>query len=163
MAVTRRQSGGIEILFGLAADSKPAAPTGSKFYETDTGDAYTFSGSEWFSGDDMALGSVSAGALGQGTSKRITATVNTTLVISPPAGTWRYLKVSNLTADTWVSVGINEAPLAAPSANPGVAADWEAGYDVPGGGSELVPLIGTLTTIRMLSSASASVVLNLVA
>lgn len=83
---------------------------------------------------------LNAGAVGQSFSKRITATVNTTLTITPPAGTWRYLKVSNLTADTWVSVGINESPVAAPSADPGVAADWEVGYDIIGGQSELIPL-----------------------
>lgn len=106
---------------------------------------------------------LAAGAVGQSFSKRITATVNTTLTITPPAGTWRYLKVSNMTADTWVSVGINESPVAAPSADPGVAADWEVGYDVIGGQSELIPLSGTVTTIRLLSSASASVVLNVIA
>jgi len=111
---------------------------------------------------ERTIGAVSAAAIGQGLSKRITATVNTTLTITPPTGTWRYLKVSNMTADTWVSVGVNESPVAAPSADPGVAADWEVGYDVIGGQSELIPLSGTITTIRLLSSASASVVLNVI-
>lgn len=114
-------------------------------------------------GGTVAVDAVGAAALGQGTAKRITATVNTALTITPPAGTWRYLKVSNLTADTWLSVGINESPVAAPSADPGVAADWEAGYDVIAGQSELIPLTGTITTIRLLSSASVSAVLNLIA
>lgn len=109
------------------------------------------------------IGQASLAPLGQGTSKRITATVNTTLTIAPATGHWKYLKVSVLTSGVWVSVGINEAPVAAPSASPGVAADWEAGYDVIGGGSELIPLFGTLTNIQLLSSASADVVLNLIA
>jgi hypothetical protein len=111
----------------------------------------------------VSLESIGAGTLGVGRSKRITATVNTSLIITPPAGAWGYLKVSVLTADVWVSVGINETPVAAPSADPGVAGDWEVGYDVTGGGSEVIPLDGQVTTIRLLSSASASVVLNLIA
>lgn len=111
----------------------------------------------------VEIGAVNAAPIAQGAAKRITATVNTSLVISPPTGNWSYLKISVLTADVWVSVGINELPVAAPSADPGVAADWEPGYDVIGGGSELIPLKQTPTTIRLLSSGSASVVLNLIA
>lgn len=109
------------------------------------------------------IAGIEAGGIGFGKTKRITATVATSLVITPPAGDWGYLKVSVITASVWVSVGINELPVAAPSADPGVAEDWEVGYDVIGGASELIPLLGPITTIRLLSSASASVVLNLVA
>jgi hypothetical protein len=117
------------------------------------------------------VGAVVAAPIGLGLSKRITATVNTTLVISPPippveqraTGDWSYLKVSVLTADVWVSVAIDEAPALAPSADPGVAGDWEPGYDVIGGGSEMIPLSGPFSAIHLLSSASADVILNLVA
>lgn len=111
------------------------------------------------------IGRVTAGALGQGRSKRITATVGTSVyTISPASGSWLYLKVGNLHATALLSVAINEDPVAAPAATPGVAGDWEAGYDVPAGGDVLIPLTGTVTTIRLLSdTATTPAVLNLIA
>lgn len=46
----RLNSGGIKTYYGLSSDSKPTAlvPEGSKFFETDTGQLYTYSGDAWF-------------------------------------------------------------------------------------------------------------------
>lgn len=117
------------------------------------------------SGGSVAVDLVSAAPIGQGASKRITVSVGTSAyTISPPAGAWRYLRVLNTHASGLLSVAINEDPVAAPAANPGVAGDWEAGYDVGPGGAELIPITGTLTTIRLLSdTAGTTCALNLIA
>jgi hypothetical protein len=114
-----------------------------------------------------AIGVIVAGALGTGTSKRITLTAGiSNYVVPPAAGTWQYLKVTNNHATAIVSVGINEVPAAAPatSPTPALVADWKIGYDIPPGGSEVIPITGTLTSINVLSdTATTPVVLNLIA
>lgn len=108
---------------------------------------------------------VASAPLGEGLAKQLTLTVGTSVYqVSPPSGDWQYLKVINAHATAVLYVAVNEDPVPAPAATPGVAADWEAGYPVGPLGSELVPLTGALTTIRLLSdTAGTAAVLALIA
>lgn len=114
----------------------------------------------------ISIGGVNAAPLGNGTAKNLIITVGTSVyTVTPATGTWRYLRILNNHATAVLYVAINEDPvLGTDAATPAAAEDWDPGYPVPPGGSELVPLTGTITTIRLLSdTADTPVVLGLVA
>jgi hypothetical protein len=118
--------------------------------------------------DAVGIAVVGAGSIGQGLVKYVSLSVGTSAYTVTPAAAptngWNYLQVLNTHATGVVKVAINESPVDAPAADPGVAGDWEAGYPVGPGGSALIPLSGVLTTIRLLSdTASTTVLLGLVA
>lgn len=110
----------------------------------------------------MPVAPFSALATGQGTVKRATVSVGTSVVtVTPPTGSWAWLEIHNLTDDTWVAAAINENPTASSADPPTQSAHWGVGTDVPGGSSKTVPLTGTLTTVRLLASAAdTGVILN---
>lgn len=113
-----------------------------------------------------SLDDVNAAALGSGTVKNLIITVGTSIyTVAPATGTWAYLKVINNHDTAILYVAINEDPvLGTDAATPAAAGDWDPGYPVAPGESSLLPLTGTITTIRLLSdTASTPVVLGLVA
>lgn len=113
-----------------------------------------------------AIGGITAGALGQSLGQNLIITVGQSIyTVTPAAGTWLYLKVLNNHATAVLYVAVNEDPvLGTDAATPAAAVDWKAGYPIGPGASELLPLGGTVTTIRLLSdTATTPVVLGLVA
>lgn len=112
------------------------------------------------------LADVDAAPIGVGLVVNLIITVGVTVyTVTPAAGTWSYIKIINNHATAILYVAINEDPvLGTDAATPAAAADWKAGYPVLPGGSEVIPLTGTITTIRLLSDTAATpVVLGLVA
>lgn len=98
--------------------------------------------------------------IGQGACKYVSLSVGTSVyTVAPPTGAWNYLHVINTHATGVVKVAINEDPVDAPAATPGVAGDWEAGYPVGPGGDVMLPIRGALTTIRCLSDTTTTTIL----
>jgi len=114
----------------------------------------------------VEIGSVNAGAFGASRVQNLIITVGVTVyTVTPAAGTWQYLKIINTHATAVLYVAIDQDPaLGTDAATPAAAGDWDIGYPVGPLGSELVPLSGAITTIRLLSdTATTPVVLGLVA
>ena len=61
MTVVSVSESGIKRLFGISSDSKPSSnvPTGSLFYETDTGVSYVYDGSAWNTQSSRVSGGMS--------------------------------------------------------------------------------------------------------
>lgn len=84
-------------------------------------------------------------------------TVGTTAVTAtvPTTRQWKYVKVCVKTANAVVSIAVNQTPTDAAADPPG-ATQWGIGYDVQGQGSELIPLAGPVTTLRLMSDTGAT-------
>jgi hypothetical protein len=111
----------------------------------------------------VAIETVTAGGLGEGTSQRAKVTVGSSAVVSvnPPVGIWDAIKIINTHASAVLTVAVNEDPSSSSGSLPGVT--WGVGQDIPPGGVELIDRVGVLTTIRLLSDTDGTVVmLNLI-
>lgn len=112
----------------------------------------------------IEINKVLSGGISKGTLKRAELVVGVAVVVVPVPTTreWAYVKVVNRTANTTVTVAIDEDPTNN-AADPPSVSQWGIGYDINGGSQELIPLRGPVTAIRIWSTTAATdVVLNLI-
>lgn len=105
---------------------------------------------------------IAGAVLSAGGSQRATVSVGTSVVtVTPPTGSWNYIRVINNHATAILSVNVNADPTASSGSLPAIT--WGNGQDIKHGDAILIPFNGAVTDIRLLSdTATTPVILNLI-
>lgn len=118
------------------------------------------------SANTVAMGAVDAAPLGEGrvVNKLVTVPTSATDIVLP-AGTWRYVEWTVLTADARVVIAVNEtAALGSGALSDGTTSTWKPGASrtgVVGALTPSTPLVGGADVLNGIASADASVEINL--